>query len=111
LARGAGWRIADLTLRQLMQQQLARLAAGMRCENFAAQLAEIFKPRAEVFGQLLVDLAAQTLRDGGAFAGGGDGDLQIAAADHEPKRNRSWECRRRCCRGCRARRRRDKRLR
>jgi hypothetical protein len=54
-------------------------------EDFAAQPSQIFKPGAEVFGQLLVDLAAQPLRDGGTLAGRRDGDLQRAAADHEPK--------------------------
>ena len=32
--------------------------------------------------KLLVDLAAQALRESRAFAGRGDGDLQVAAADH-----------------------------
>ena len=54
----------------------------MRCENFAAQPSHIFKPRAEVFRQLLVDLAAQLLRDGGTLAGCGDGNLQRSTADH-----------------------------
>ena len=54
----------------------------MRGEDFAAKLAEILEPGAEVVGQLLVDFAAEALGEGGAFAGGGDGDLQVAAADH-----------------------------
>jgi hypothetical protein len=68
-----------------MQEQPARLAARMRCENFAAQPSHIFKPRAEVFRQLLVDLAAQLLRDRGTLAGGRNGDLQRAPADHGTK--------------------------
>ena len=32
-------------------------------------------------GELLVDFAAKTLGEGGAFSGSGDGDLQIAAGD------------------------------
>jgi hypothetical protein len=65
-----------------MQQQPARLAAGMGCENFAAQLAQILKPRAEVIRQLLVDLSAQLLRDGGTLACGRNGDLQSAPAHY-----------------------------
>jgi hypothetical protein len=81
------WRVGRMRIRrfgagQVDGAELARFAAGMRGENFAAQFAEILKPGAEVFRQLLVDFAAQALGDGGAFAGGGDGDLQIAAADH-----------------------------
>ena len=81
LARGAGGRVADLAVGEFMEQELARFAAGMGGENFAAKLAEVFEPGAEVVGELLVDFAAQALGKGGAFAGGGDGDLQIAAAD------------------------------
>ena len=62
------------------------LAAGMRGEDFTAKLAEILKPRAEVAGELLVDFAAKALGEGGAFSGGGDGDLQIAAADHRSEK-------------------------
>ncbi len=82
LARGAGGRVADLAVRQFVEQELARFAAWMRGENFAAKLAEIREPWAQIGGQLLVDFTAQALREGGAFAGSRDGDLQIAAADH-----------------------------
>ena len=85
LARGADFRVAERTLRELMQEQPARLAAQMGCENFAAQPSHIFKPRAEVFGQLLVDLAAQLLREGGTLASGRNSDLQRAPADHGTK--------------------------
>ena len=50
LMPGTGRRFAHRTLRQLMQEEPARLAAGMGLENFAAELAQIFKPRAEVIG-------------------------------------------------------------
>ena len=82
LARGAEGGVADLALRELVEQQAALFAARMRGENFAAQFAELRKPGAEILGKLFVDLAAQALRDGGAFAGRGDGDLQVAAADY-----------------------------
>jgi hypothetical protein len=71
---------------KFMQQQAAVFTARKRLENFPAQLADLHQPRAKIFGQLLVDLAAQALREGGAFAGGGDGDLQVAAADHRAKK-------------------------
>ena len=99
-------RFADLPLRQLVQQRLALFAARMSGQNFAAKFAQIREPGTKILGQLLIDFAAQTLRDGGTFAGGRNGDLQIAAAhDRAEDRNRSWEDRRRCCRGCRVRRR------
>ena len=72
----AGRLDANLTLRQLMQQSLARLAARMCFENLAAQLAKALKPWPEIFRQLLVDLAAQMLRDRRAFSGSGNSNLQ-----------------------------------
>jgi hypothetical protein len=71
-----------LPVRKLVKEQAALFAAGMCSQDFAPQFAELREPGAEVIGELLVDFAAQALRDGGAFAGGGDGDLQVAAADH-----------------------------
>jgi hypothetical protein len=65
-----------------MQQGLAGFAAGMPSEHLAAKLAQIFKPWAQVIGQLRVNLAAQALGHGGTFSAGGDGHLQAAAADH-----------------------------
>jgi len=50
-------------------------------EHFAAQLAKVGEPGTEVVGELLVDFAAKTLGEGGAFPGSGDGDLEIAAGD------------------------------
>jgi hypothetical protein len=55
---------------ELMQERFACLTARMQCENFAAELAEILKPFAEVLRELRVDLAAQALGDRGALAGG-----------------------------------------
>jgi hypothetical protein len=42
----------------------------MRRENLAAQFSQIFKPRTEVNWQLLIDLAAQPLRECRALTGG-----------------------------------------
>ena len=66
---------------QLVEQELALFAAGMAGENFAAQLAQVGEPGAEILRELLVDFAAETLGEGGAFSGSGDGDLEIAAGD------------------------------
>ena len=81
LAGGADWESQIWRCASSWSRSLALFAARMRGENFAAQLAEVREPRTQICGQLLVDFAAQPLRDGGAFAGGRDGDLQIAAAD------------------------------
>jgi hypothetical protein len=64
-----------------VEQEFALFAAGMGGEHFAAELADILKPGAEVVGELLVDFAAKTLGEGGALSGSGDGDLEIAAGD------------------------------
>ena len=85
-ARWAGSGLADLALGQLMEQRFPGLAAGVRFENLAAELAETFKPGGKVAGQLLVDFAAEALGDGGTFSGGGDGDLQGSAADHRTEK-------------------------
>src|SRR5580658_1997418 len=69
-----------------MQEQPARIAARMNLKNLAAELTQMFKPCAEVFRQLRINLAAEALGDGGAFAGGGDGYLQIATADDGAKK-------------------------
>ena len=53
-----------------MQQQAARIAGRMRGQNLAAQLAQLLKPGGEIARQLLVDLAAQLLREGGTLTGG-----------------------------------------
>src|SRR5208282_5724923 len=53
-----------------------------RVESFAAQLAKLGEPIPNIYRELLVDLAAQSLSNRRAFAGRGDGDLQISAADH-----------------------------
>src|SRR5208337_3597687 len=65
-----------------MQQKFAVLAAGKCFENLAPKLTQISKPRPEIFRQQLVNLAAQVLRESGTFSGSGDGDLQVAPADH-----------------------------
>src|SRR6185437_13571764 len=69
-----------------MQEQAAFFTARMGGENLAAQLTEPGQPGAEIARQLLIDFAPQALRDSRAFAGGGDGDLQVAAADDRSKK-------------------------
>ena len=65
-----------------MEKQFAGFAAGKHFKNVAAKRAKIFKPGAEVFRELFVDFAAQALGKCRTLTGGGDGNLQIAAADH-----------------------------
>jgi hypothetical protein len=60
---------------QLMEERFAGLTARMDFENFAAELAKVFEPCAEVFRKLRVDFAAESLGDSRALACGGDGDL------------------------------------
>lgn len=64
-----------------MEQELAFFAAWVGGEDFAAKLAEIRQPWTQIGGQLRVDFTAQALREGRAFTGSGDGNLEIAAAD------------------------------
>src|ERR1700679_1814791 len=52
----------------------------MSCEDIAAELAEIREPGTQISRKLLVDFAAEPLCEGWTFAGGRDGDLEIAAA-------------------------------
>ncbi len=70
---------------QFVQQQAAFFAAGMCRQNLATQLADLFEPGAKVLRKLLIDFAAQPLRQRGALTGGGDCDLQWAARDHGPE--------------------------
>ena len=70
-----------MAVSQLVEEKLALFASGMGGEHFAAQLAKVGEPGTEVVGELLVDFAAKTLGEGGAFPGSGDGDLEIAAGD------------------------------
>jgi hypothetical protein len=65
-----------------MEKQSAGLAAGMGDQDFATELAEVFEPWAEIGGELVVDFATKALGYGRALASGGDGDLEIAAADY-----------------------------
>src|SRR5580692_1933950 len=93
-------------MRQLMQQQLALFATRMRRQHLAAQLTEFSEPWPNVRRKLLIDLAPQSLRKGGALTTRRDGDLQIAAVHHGAKeeiavrnvvnrvaRNSSFQCR------------------
>ncbi len=66
---------------QVVQKLRARGRGGCAGADIATQGAELLEPGTEVRGKLLVELAAEALGEGWAFAGGGDGDLQIAAGD------------------------------
>jgi hypothetical protein len=70
LSRGAGGRLADLTVRELVEKGFAGLAAWVCLKDFAAQLTEDFKGRANVFRQQVVDFTAKALCESGAFTGG-----------------------------------------
>jgi hypothetical protein len=52
----------------------------MSGKYFAPQITDEAKPIAHRLVESVIDLAAQHLRDGGAFSGGGNRDLKIAAA-------------------------------
>ncbi len=57
LARGAGGRVADVPLCELMEQELAGFAALVGGEDFAAESPNFCEPGAEVGGELVVDFA------------------------------------------------------
>jgi hypothetical protein len=70
-------------MRQLMQQQFALFAAlDASPALHGASVPRFSSHGPQIFWELFVDLAAQTLRNSGAFACRRDGDLQIAAPDH-----------------------------
>ena len=80
-ARGAGVIAADVALGQLVKEEFAFLVEGFGGNDLTAKVAEVGEPVAEVQGELGVDLLAQALGEGGGCAGGGDGYLEVAAAD------------------------------
>ena len=80
--RRAGLRFANRTLRQLMKQRLALVAARVDLEHLAAQLPEAAEPLAKICGQLRLNFAPQPLRYSGTFTCRRNGKLQIAAAHH-----------------------------
>jgi hypothetical protein len=80
-ARGALVIAADLTLGEFMQEKAALLVEGLGGDNLAAEIAEIGEPVAEVKWKLFVELFAELLGECRRVAGGGDGDLQVSAAN------------------------------
>jgi hypothetical protein len=72
---------ADLAGGELMEDEATGLVEGLGGDYFAAQIAEVFEPVAGVEWELSVDLLAKALSEGGRGSGGGDRDLEIAAAD------------------------------
>lgn len=73
---------AYVPLRKRVQELLARFTFGMDLQDFAAKFAKIGEPSAQIGGKRGVDLTTQALRYSRAFTSGGNGDLQIAAADN-----------------------------
>ena len=72
---------ADLALGELVEEQAAGFVEGLGGDDFAAEVAEVGEPVAGVERELGVDLFAEALGEGGRVSGGGDGDLEVAAAD------------------------------
>ena len=81
LARGACVVAADIAAGKLVEELVAGLVEGLGLEDFAAEIAELGEPVASIEREGGVDLLAQALGERGAFATGGDGDLEVAATD------------------------------
>ena len=73
---------ADFALGEFVEEQAAGFVEGLGGDDLAAEIAEVGEPVAEVEGELGVDLLAEALGEGRAGSGGGDGDLQVSAADY-----------------------------
>jgi hypothetical protein len=73
---------ADFALGELVEEPFALVVEGLGGYDLAAQVAEVGEPVAEVEGELGVELLAEALGEGWAGSGGGDGDLQVSAADY-----------------------------
>ena len=80
-AGGARVEAADFALGEGVEELLAGVVERLELKDLAAQVAELGEPGAEVEREGGVELLAQALGERGGFASGGDGDLQIAAAD------------------------------
>jgi len=80
-AGGAVVEAADFAGGERVEELLAGVVEGLELEDFAAEIAEFGEPGAEVEGQGGVELFAQALGERGRLAGGGDGELKIAATD------------------------------
>jgi hypothetical protein len=73
---------ADPTLGELVQEETAGLVERLGGDDFAAEIAEVSEPFAEVKRELFVQLLAELLGQRGRVSCGRDGDLQVAAADN-----------------------------
>ncbi len=80
-AAGACVEAADLAGGEGVEELFALLVEGLELKDFAAEIAELGEPLAGVEGEGFVDFLAQALGERGGVAGGGDGDLEVAAAD------------------------------
>ncbi len=80
-AGGAGVVAADLAGGEGVEELLAGFVEGLKLEDFAAEVAELGEPGAEVEREGGVELLAEALGERGRVAGGGDGDLEVAAFD------------------------------
>ncbi len=80
-AGGAGVEATDLARGEVVQELLAGLVEGFELEDFAAQVAEFGEPGAEVEREGGIQLLTEALGERGGLAGGGDGNLQVAALD------------------------------
>jgi len=72
---------ADLSLGELVQEETPLLVEGLGGYDLAAEVAEVGEPVAEVERELLVEVFAELLGERGRVAGGGDGDLEVSAAN------------------------------
>jgi hypothetical protein len=78
--RGTRGRVAHRPLGECMEQTLAFLSGWIGGDDIAAQLPERIERWTQIGGQGGINLSPQLLRQGGAFTGGRDGDLQFAPA-------------------------------
>ena len=79
--RGALVVAADLSLGELVQEEAAGFVEGFGGDDFTAEVTEVGEPVPEVERELVVQLSAKLLGEGGRVPGGGDGDLEVAATD------------------------------
>src|SRR5579871_1463486 len=65
-----------------MEQEAAGFVEGFGGHYFAAEVPEVGEPVSEVEGELGVEILAELLGESGAGSSGGDGDLEVSAADY-----------------------------
>ena len=80
-AGGAGFVGADVAAGEGMEQLFAGVVEGFELEDLAAEIAELGEPVAGVQGEYGVDLLSEALGESGGVAGGGNGNLEVSAAD------------------------------